>query len=186
MKSGIAMRAATVNVLYDHVLRLAPEGKVGLTSGEVTNLIATGMFLCPCVRIGNHSLSRQESRKGGRRISHTYTHNISYLSIFLSIFCTHSTLRFLSAVFFRIDTQKLYEVMQDGHLVWGLPLSVLVVTLCLWLVMGPTTLMGLAILLLFVPLVRYVMTTMLAIRHERAQWTDRRMKLINSMIQGVR
>lgn len=42
MKSGIAMRAAAVNVMYDHVLHLAPEGKVGLTSGEVTNLIATG------------------------------------------------------------------------------------------------------------------------------------------------
>ena len=84
------------------------------------------------------------------------------------------------------DTQKLYEVMQDGHLAWGLPLSVVVVTICLLVVMGPTTLIGLGILLLFVPLVRYVMTTMLAIRHKRARWTDTRIKIINSMIQGVR
>jgi hypothetical protein len=41
MKSGIAMRAATVNVIYDHLLHLSPEGKIGLTSGLITNLVAT-------------------------------------------------------------------------------------------------------------------------------------------------
>lgn len=44
LKSGITIRAATVNVLYEHVLRLSPKGKVGLTSGEITNLFATGKF----------------------------------------------------------------------------------------------------------------------------------------------
>ena len=42
LKSGITIRAATVNILYEHVLRLSPKGKVGLTSGEITNLFATG------------------------------------------------------------------------------------------------------------------------------------------------
>lgn len=41
MKSGIAMRSATVNVIYRHLLHLSPEGKMGLTSGEITNLVAT-------------------------------------------------------------------------------------------------------------------------------------------------
>eukprot|EP00751_Fragilariopsis_kerguelensis_P034655 CAMPEP_0170965658 /NCGR_PEP_ID=MMETSP0735-20130129/41078_1 /TAXON_ID=186038 /ORGANISM="Fragilariopsis kerguelensis, Strain L26-C5" /LENGTH=33 /DNA_ID= /DNA_START= /DNA_END= /DNA_ORIENTATION= len=33
MKTGIALRSATVNILYQHVLRLSPvgEGKRGLT-----------------------------------------------------------------------------------------------------------------------------------------------------------
>jgi hypothetical protein len=41
MKSGIAMRAASISVIYQHLLRLSPEGKIGLTSGEITNLVAT-------------------------------------------------------------------------------------------------------------------------------------------------
>ena len=44
LKSGIVMRAATINILYSRVLRLTPKGKAGLTSGEVTNLIATGTY----------------------------------------------------------------------------------------------------------------------------------------------
>lgn len=39
-KSGIIMRAAVVNVVYSHALRLTPSGRLGLTSGEVTNLVA--------------------------------------------------------------------------------------------------------------------------------------------------
>lgn len=45
MKSGIVMRAATVSVLYEHVLRLSPKGKRGLTTGFVTTLIATGKLV---------------------------------------------------------------------------------------------------------------------------------------------
>jgi hypothetical protein len=61
MKSGIAMRAATVSVIYQHLLHLSPEvrllwssalrllgltpkisqGKIGLSSGAITNLVAT-------------------------------------------------------------------------------------------------------------------------------------------------
>ena len=46
LRSGIVMRAAAINILYSHVLRLAPTGKAGLTTGEATNLIATGAYRC--------------------------------------------------------------------------------------------------------------------------------------------
>jgi hypothetical protein len=42
LKSGVTIRAATVNILYQRVLQLSPQGKVGLTSGEMTNLFANG------------------------------------------------------------------------------------------------------------------------------------------------
>ena len=59
MKTGIAIRSATVNIIYKHVLLLSPVGKSSLTSGEITNLVA-------------------------------------------------------------VDCQKLYEVTQEGHLIWAL------------------------------------------------------------------
>lgn len=40
MKTGVLLRATVVGVVYEHVLRLTPKGRSGLTSGEVANLVA--------------------------------------------------------------------------------------------------------------------------------------------------
>jgi ABC-type multidrug transport system fused ATPase/permease subunit len=125
LKSGVVMRAATVNVLYDHVLRLTPRGKTGLTSGEVTNLIA-------------------------------------------------------------VDTQKLFEVSQEAHLVWSLPLSVLLVTVFLVLIMGPTTLVGVGILCVFVPVLERLTSAIMYIRKARVGLTDERIEITNAMLQGIK
>jgi len=125
LQSGIVLRAATINTLYEHVLRLTPRGHAGLTAGQVTNLMAT-------------------------------------------------------------DTQKLFEVTQEGHLIWSLPLAVVLVTVSLVLVMGPTTLVGVAVLILFVPLVERITARMLAIRHQRVAMTDQRVGVVSAMLQGVR
>ena len=61
LKTGVALRAAVINAIYKHVLQLSPQGKAGLTSGEVTNLVA-------------------------------------------------------------VDAQKVYEVTQEGHLIWAVSL----------------------------------------------------------------
>jgi hypothetical protein len=58
LKSGIAIRSAAVNVLYEHVLRLSPKGKIGLTSGEITNLFATGK--CVCIGLSHFSSGLQK------------------------------------------------------------------------------------------------------------------------------
>lgn len=124
IKSGIVMRAALINVLYQHVLHLTPEGKSGLTSGEVTNLLA-------------------------------------------------------------VDTQKLYEVAQEGHLVWSLPLTVILVTFFLVRTLGPSALVGVAVLVMFVPIVERVMATMMSIRSRRVKYTDQRIEISTAMLQGV-
>jgi hypothetical protein len=85
-----------------------------------------------------------------------------------------------------VDSQKLYEIADNGHLCWSLPLSVILVTAVLILVMGPTTLVGIAVLLLFVPVVGKVTTASLAIRQKRVAMTDERIEIINAMLQGVR
>jgi ABC-type multidrug transport system fused ATPase/permease subunit len=124
MKSGIVMRAALINVLYQHVLQLTPKGRAGLTSGEVTNLLA-------------------------------------------------------------VDTQKLYEVAQEGHLVWSLPLTVILVTYFLVRTLGWSALVGVATLVLFVPIVERVTAAMMSIRSERVKYTDRRIEISTAMLQGV-
>jgi ATP-binding cassette subfamily C (CFTR/MRP) protein 1 len=125
LKSGVAMRAAVVNVIYEHVLELSPKGRVGLTSGEVANLVA-------------------------------------------------------------VDTQKLFEVAQEGHLIWSLPLSIVLVTIALVIVLGPTTLVGIAVLIMFVPFIERITSRMLAIRQKRTKMTDERVEIVSAMLQGVR
>lgn len=124
-KSGIVMRASVVNVIYEHALNITPTGREGLTSGEVTNLLA-------------------------------------------------------------VDTQKLFEVTQEGHLIWSCPLSMIIVTILLLIVMGPTTIVGMAVLVLFVPLVKITATKMLSIRRKRVKVSDERVEIVNAMLQGIK
>lgn len=139
MKSGISMRAATINVIYKHLLHLSPEGKLGLTSGEITNLVAT------------------DTQK-----------LYEVCDLFVCIYLTFSM-----------------QVAQDGHLAWALPLAMIVVSSLLIIVLGWTTLIGVAVLMLFVPIIRGVTTSMITIRSKRVKFTDLRIKLCTSMLQGV-
>lgn len=39
-KTGVVLRAGVVSVIYDNALHLTPQGRSGLTSGEITTLVA--------------------------------------------------------------------------------------------------------------------------------------------------
>ena len=124
-KSGIVMRAALISMIYEHALRLSAKGKAGLSSGEVTNLVAT-------------------------------------------------------------DTQKIFEVTLEGHLVWSCPLFVIIVTVLLWVVMGPELIVGVVVLIGFVPIVKMIVSRMLKIRKQRAVLADKRINIITALLQGIK
>ena len=73
-----------------------------------------------------------------------------------------------------IECQKLFEVTQEGHLIWSCPLSMIIVTILLLVTLGKSTLVGMASMILFVPLVKKVVSRMMTIRKKRAVFTDRR------------
>jgi len=85
-----------------------------------------------------------------------------------------------------VDTQKLFEVAQEAHLIWSLPLSMALVTVFLILIIGPVALIGIAVLIMFVPMVERITSKMLAIRQERVGWTDKRIEIVNAMLQGIK
>eukprot|EP00536_Pseudo-nitzschia_multiseries_P007312 jgi/Psemu1/195381/e_gw1.171.86.1 len=125
MKTGVALRSAVVNVVYKHVLMMSPQGKSGITSGEVNNLVA-------------------------------------------------------------VDAQKLYEVTQEAHLIWALPISIILVTWFLCVVMGPSTLIGVAVLVGFLPLIKLVTKRMTEARAKRVRYSDERVEIACSMLLGMR
>lgn len=124
-QSGIMLRGALTTAIYEHALRLTPVGRMGLTTGEVTNLVA-------------------------------------------------------------VDTQKLYDVMLEGHLIWSCPVLICMVTVLLWTFVGPELTIGVAMLILVVPVVQQIVEKMLRIRKERSKLTDQRINILTSMLQGMR
>ena len=62
----------------------------------------------------------------------------------------------------------------------------ILVTILLLIIMGPTTIVGMVVLILFVPLVQFIATRMLTIRRARVHITDARVDMVNAMLQGVR
>jgi ATP-binding cassette, subfamily C (CFTR/MRP), member 1 len=125
LKTGVALRAAVVNVIYQHVLMLSPQGKQGLTSGEITNLVA-------------------------------------------------------------VDAQKLFEVTQEGHLIWALPLSIILVTFFLYQTLGPSVLVGITVLIGFLPLINMITNRMMTVRMKRVKYSDQRVEIVSNMLQGIK
>lgn len=125
MQSGVTIRVAIIGAIYDRVLRLTPAGKMGLTSGSVTNLFA-------------------------------------------------------------IDSQKLFEVTAEGHLLWSAPLSMILVAILLIVIVGPSMAVGIVLLLLFAPIVQKISNKMMDIRKHRVKKTDHRVEIVNAMLQGIK
>lgn len=85
-----------------------------------------------------------------------------------------------------VDTHKIYEVVQEAHLLWALPLAMALVALCLLHIMGPVTLVGMTVLVALVPLVQRITTTLQRLRTRRVACVDQRVALTHALLQGMR
>lgn len=85
-----------------------------------------------------------------------------------------------------IDCQKLFEVCQEGHLIWSCPLSMMIVTVLLLITLGPSTLVGMASMFMLVPIVKMVVGKMVLIRRKRAIYTDKRVNTTTAMLQAIK
>jgi ABC-type multidrug transport system fused ATPase/permease subunit len=52
--------------------------------------------------------------------------------------------------------------------------------------MGPTTLAGILVLILLVPIVQWITKQMIAIRQKRIKMTDHRIQIASSMLRGIK
>lgn len=123
-QAGIAVRAVLTSIIYEHALQLTPQGRKGLTTGQVTNMVAT-------------------------------------------------------------DSQKLYDVLVEGQNLWSCPVLIVIVAALLWIYMGPELVLGIVVLILFLPIIKVIVGNMLKIRKERSKLTDKRIQIITSMLQGI-
>ena len=85
-----------------------------------------------------------------------------------------------------VDCQKLFEVFQEGHLLWSCPLSMIIVTILLLVTLGKSTLVGVASMMINVPIVKMIVSKMIKIRMNRSAFTDRRVEITTSMLHDIR
>ena len=87
---------------------------------------------------------------------------------------------------FAIDVQKLYEVTAEGHLLWSAPLSMILVAIALVVVVGPSMAVGIVSLIIFAPVIQRITNKMMKIRRQRMRVTDKRVEIVNAMLQGIK
>jgi len=124
-QSGIILRSAITCAIYEKALNLSPKGRENLTSGNITNLVAT-------------------------------------------------------------DTQKLFEVMHEGHMLWCCPLAIIIVITLLFIIIGPSCFVGAAILIGLIPLSKKVAHIIVRIRRKRVQVADERIEIVSAMLQDIK
>eukprot|EP00957_Ditylum_brightwellii_P138294 10540944-Ditylum_brightwellii.AAC.1 len=84
------------------------------------------------------------------------------------------------------DTQKLFEVMHDGHMIWSCPIAIVVVIILLFVIVGPSCLVGSFILVSLVPLSKKFSSLVIQIRRKRVAVADERVEIATAMLQGIK
>jgi ATP-binding cassette subfamily C (CFTR/MRP) protein 1 len=80
----------------------------------------------------------------------------------------------------------LFEVTQEGHLIWALPLSIILVTYFLYQTLGPSVLVGIVVLIGFLPIINVITSRMIKVRMKRVRYSDLRVEVVSNMLQGIK
>lgn len=72
------------------------------------------------------------------------------------------------------------------HIVWAAPIQMVVCLIILLNILGPSALAGFGFFVLVTPAQTYVMKRLFKIRHMSMQWTDKRAKLLQELLGGMK
>uniref|UniRef100_A0A3P9Q7W5 Canalicular multispecific organic anion transporter 1-like n=1 Tax=Poecilia reticulata TaxID=8081 RepID=A0A3P9Q7W5_POERE len=84
------------------------------------------------------------------------------------------------------DTQRFNDVTNFIHLLWSCPLQIIVSIIFLWLELGPSTLAGLAVMVLMVPINGFLANKARNFQVKNMKYKDKRMKIMNEMLNGIK
>uniref|UniRef100_A0A3B3VC08 ABC-type glutathione-S-conjugate transporter n=1 Tax=Poecilia latipinna TaxID=48699 RepID=A0A3B3VC08_9TELE len=84
------------------------------------------------------------------------------------------------------DAQRFNDVTNFIHLLWSCPLQIIVSVVFLWLELGPSTLAGVAVMLLMVPVNGLLANQAKKIQRENMKSKDKRLKIMNEILNGIK
>eukprot|EP00762_Andalucia_godoyi_P004436 ANDGO_08139.mRNA.1 ABC transporter C family member 3 len=85
-----------------------------------------------------------------------------------------------------LDTAKIEALAQFLHVTWSGSLQILIALSLLYIFVGPSMFAGFAMMMLLLPVQGRVSTVLARLRKEMMQFTDKRVKTINEVMQGIR
>ncbi|XP_061083753.1 ATP-binding cassette sub-family C member 2-like isoform X1 [Conger conger] len=84
------------------------------------------------------------------------------------------------------DAQRFNDVTNSIQQLWSCPLQIALAIMFLWLELGPSTLAGLAVMVLMVPINGLLATKSRGFQMENMKYKDNRMKIMNEMLNGIK
>uniref|UniRef100_A0A3Q2TZ47 ABC-type glutathione-S-conjugate transporter n=1 Tax=Fundulus heteroclitus TaxID=8078 RepID=A0A3Q2TZ47_FUNHE len=84
------------------------------------------------------------------------------------------------------DAQRFNDVTNFLHLLWSCPLQIIMAITFLWLELGPSTLAGVAVMVLMVPVNGVLANKAKTIQTENMKFKDKRLRIMNEMLNGIK
>jgi len=85
-----------------------------------------------------------------------------------------------------VDVQKIMDNIPFMNMIWSAPLQIAIAMYFLWGILGPSTLAGLAVIILLVPANAIIAGKARKYQAEQMKYKDQRIKLINEILSGVK
>ncbi|ESO91182.1 hypothetical protein LOTGIDRAFT_153611 [Lottia gigantea] len=85
-----------------------------------------------------------------------------------------------------VDCQRIQDAACYTFYVWSIPFQVAIAVYLLWSTMGPSSLAGLVVLILLVPVNAIVATKQFKYQKENLQYKDKRIKLTSEVLEGIK
>lgn len=85
-----------------------------------------------------------------------------------------------------IDTQRIMDVIMSLNLLWSSPLTLGLSLYSLWAYLGPSSLAGLLVMVLIIPINAYLSSKMKKYQKLNMKNKDARMKAMNEILEGVK
>ncbi|TRY61972.1 hypothetical protein TCAL_10708 [Tigriopus californicus] len=85
-----------------------------------------------------------------------------------------------------IDTQKFMDLTLYLNMIWASPLQIALAMYFLWDILGPSSLAGLAVMVLMIPLNAVVAQQMKRYQHAQMKDKDRRTRLMDEILNGIK
>uniref|UniRef100_A0A1B6KK54 ABC transmembrane type-1 domain-containing protein n=1 Tax=Graphocephala atropunctata TaxID=36148 RepID=A0A1B6KK54_9HEMI len=85
-----------------------------------------------------------------------------------------------------VDAQRCSDFAQYIHYIWTAPISIGVALYFLWNLLGVSTLAGLAVMLVVMPINSVIANQMKTLQAKQMQLKDERVKLVNEVLSGIK
>eukprot|EP00168_Porphyra_purpurea_P003143 TRINITY_DN1376_c0_g1_i2.p1 TRINITY_DN1376_c0_g1~~TRINITY_DN1376_c0_g1_i2.p1 ORF type:complete len:1138 (+),score=355.93 TRINITY_DN1376_c0_g1_i2:279-3692(+) len=88
--------------------------------------------------------------------------------------------------YMQLDAQRISDFAQFIHVTWAAPIQVVVTVVLLYIYIGPSAFVGLAMAIVTIPLQSWLVKKQAVLRKRGVGITDQRVKLINEVLQGIK